>query len=496
MFEITFQNLSNVPAGVLCLGVFEDKIYTPSTTKWNEKLNNALTQVIESSSFTGQLGQSLPFFSPSLSDFNKIILIGMGKKEQLTALQIQKIGGHLVSALADVCNNDIFFPIDELDNLSEEDTALYLATGLRLRSWKFKKYKTTKEEKEVKSKKISFLVSQPELAERSWKNELKVLEGVFLTRTVVSEPPNVIYPESLAEVAKTLKDVGVKVNIMGEKELQKIGMGSLLCVGQGSDRESHVVVMTWEGTHKSEAPLAFIGKGVTFDSGGISLKPANGMEDMKWDMAGAGAVIGLMHALAARKASVNAVGIVGLVENMPSGKAVRPSDVVTSLSGKTVEVINTDAEGRLVLADILWYAQEQFKPRLIVDLATLTGAIIISLGSERAGLFSNNDQLAEHLLSSGDKTNELLWRFPIDASYDKELDSDIADIKNIGNGRGAGSILAAKFLQRFIKDDVPWAHLDIAGVAWATKDLSLCAKGATAFGVRLLNQMVQDHYEQ
>ncbi|OYV36985.1 MAG: leucyl aminopeptidase [Acidocella sp. 20-61-6] len=335
-----------------------------------------------------------------------------------------------------------------------------------------------------------------------------VAEGVELTRNLVTEPANELYPEEFAKRTEALKKLGIKVEIFDKKDLEKLGFGSLLCVGWGSARESRMVVMQWFGasgssnteskkTKKLKDPIAFIGKGVTFDTGGISIKPAAGMEDMKWDMAGAGTVTGLMAALAGRKAKVDAVGLIGLVENMPSGTAIRPGDVVKSYSGQTIEVLNTDAEGRLVLADVLYYAQERFAPKYMVNLATLTGAIIVGLGHEYAGLFSNNDELVEKLLAAGKATGEGLWRMPLaplGESYDKNLNSDIADVKNIGGGRAGGSITAAQFLQRFVNGK-PWAHLDIAGMAWAGKDTATTPKGATAFGVRLLDQLVRDNFE-
>ena len=323
----------------------------------------------------------------------------------------------------------------------------------------------------------------------------RIADGVYLTRDLVSEPANVIHPESLAEECRKLADLGVDVEVLGEKQMKKLGMGALLGVGQGSDRESQLVVMRWMGAKDKEAaPLALIGKGVCFDTGGISIKPAAGMEEMKWDMAGAGAVIGAMKALAGRQAKANVVGIVGLVENMPSGTAQRPGDVVTSASGQTIEVINTDAEGRLVLADALWYAREHFKPKAMVDLATLTGAIIISLGNDYAGLFSNNDQFSAKIEAAGKAAGEQVWRLPMGESYDKQLKSDIADMKNVG-GREGGSITAAQFLKRFV-GDTPWAHIDIAGTAWSKKDAATCPKGATAFGVRLLDALVAEGYEE
>jgi leucyl aminopeptidase len=322
----------------------------------------------------------------------------------------------------------------------------------------------------------------------------KIADGVFFARDLVSEPGNVIYPETLAEQCKELTKLGVKVEIFDEKKMAKLGMNALLGVGQGSVRESRMVVMSWNGAAKSKQPVAFVGKGVTFDTGGISLKPGPGMEEMKWDMGGSGTVIGLMKALAGRKAKVNVVGLVGLVENMPDGKAQRPGDIVKSMSGQTIEILNTDAEGRLVLADVLWYCQDKYKPQFIVDLATLTGAIIIGLGHEYAGMFANDDKLAEQLFAAGTATEEKVWRMPLHDNYDKKIKSDAADMKNIG-GRDAGSITAAQFLQRYV-NKTPWAHLDIAGVAWSKEAKPTVPKGATGFGVRLLDRFVADNYEK
>jgi leucyl aminopeptidase len=321
---------------------------------------------------------------------------------------------------------------------------------------------------------------------------------VFFTRDLVSEPANVLFPESFAErIRERLTPLGVEVEILGESKLAKLGMGALLGVGQGSERETQLVVMQYSGAPKvkNRKPVAFVGKGVTFDTGGISLKPGPGMEDMKWDMAGAGAVAGLMTALAGRKAKVNAVGVVALVENMPDGRAQRPGDIVRSMSGQTIEVLNTDAEGRLALADALHYTIDRFKPQAVIDLATLTGAVIIALGHEFGGLFSNDDQLVEQLVAAGLESGEKLWRLPLVDEYNKQIDSDAADMKNISGDRGAGSAIGAVFLKRFVKD-AKWAHLDIAGVAWGKKDKSTTPKGATAFGVRLLDRFVSDVFER
>jgi leucyl aminopeptidase len=375
-----------------------------------------------------------------------------------------------------------------------------LAFGAQLRSYRFDKYKTKQKPEQKRSlKRLTVATSGAKAAKRAYQPLDKAAAAVFLTRDLVSEPANVIYPETLAAEAGRLAELGVDVEILDEHKMRELGMNALLGVAQGSARPPRVVVMQWHGANDSAGarsqPLAFVGKGVTFDTGGISIKPAAGMGDMKWDMAGSAVVIGLMRLLAARNAPVNAVGVVGLVENMPSGTAQRPGDIVTSMSGQTIEVLNTDAEGRLVLADAVWYCQDRFKPRLIVDLATLTGAVIVALGHHQAGLFSNNDQLAERLVEAGKAVGEQVWRLPLHESYDREIDSDAADIKNIGGGRAAGSIIGAQFIQRFV-NDVPWAHLDIAGTAWSTKDAPTVPKGATAFGVRLLDRFVSQYYEK
>lgn len=488
---ITFSKSSSTPK-LLCLGVYEDKHLLPPTKAWDEKLNGLLTEALKSSKFNGKTDQLLSVFTP---DGLQIALVGLGKKTDQSESQWQKIGGSLISALDKSTDGTGAVEIYDVEGAQDTDVTSHLAFGALLKSWRFEKYFTKKTQDELFSpKKLEVVTSHPEDAQRKSAPLFSIAEGVFLTRTVVTEPANVITPETLSQAAEALKKDGVKVEILDERELKKLGMGALLGVAQGSANSPCVVIMRWEGGTKDEAPLAFVGKGVTFDTGGISIKPSTNMEDMKYDMGGAGVVIGLMKALALRKAKVNVVGVIGLVENMPSGTAQRPGDVVRSLSGQTIEVINTDAEGRLVLADALWYTQDRFKPKLMVDLATLTGAIVIMLGSERAGLFSSSDDLSQKLMDAGEKVGERLWNLPMDESYDKLMNSEIADVRNASNTREAGSITAAKFLQRFT-NKVPWAHLDIAAVTWANKDLALCAKGATAFGVRLLDRFVSDHYE-
>jgi leucyl aminopeptidase len=487
--KIAFQKPSSEKT--LCLGVFEENKFSLPAQTWDKTLEGLLKKSVENSKFKGKFNQTLNVFTP---EGMQIILIGLGKEENQKEQHWQKIGGVVIGALGASPTGEGAVEIHSLEGWEDDQVVANIALGALLKSWRFEKYFTKKPKDELFSvKKLTLLTPHPERAEKTFQPFSKVAEGVFLTRTVVSEPANVITPESLSKVAESLQKEGVKVEVLDNKDLKKLGMNAILGVGQGSENSTNVVVMRWEGGAKNEAPIAFLGKGVTFDTGGISIKPAANMEEMKYDMAGAGTVIGLMKALALRKAKVNVVGVVGLVENMPSGTAQRPGDVVTSLSGQTIEVINTDAEGRLVLADILWYTQDHFKPKFMVDLATLTGAILISLGGERAGLFTTDEELGKKLMDAGQKVGELLWIMPLDEAYDKEINSEIADMKNVGS-RGAGSITAAKFLQRFT-NNVPWAHLDIAGTAWTQKDLPLCAKGATAFGVRLLDRFVAENYE-
>lgn len=498
--KIAFAKPDLPTTGSVVVGVLEDLKLTPSAAALDRTLKGAIGRAIGSSSrFKGRPEDILSILAPAGSELARVMLVGLGKPSALDELAAQAIGGRIVAHLNGAGEKDAVVIVDEMPDvkLAPATIAANLAYGARLRSYRFDKYKTSeKPESKPTLKKLTVGVADVNAARKAFEPLDRVVEGVFFTRDLVSEPPNVIHPESLAEETKKLTELGVVVEILNEKQMKKLGMNALLGVGQGSERESQLVVMRWDGAPdaKDRRPIAFVGKGVTFDTGGISIKPAAGMEDMKWDMAGAGAVIGLMKALAGRKAKVNAVGVVGLVENMPSGKAQRPGDIVTSMSGQTIEVINTDAEGRLVLADALWYTRDRFKPKAMIDLATLTGAIMIALGQVHAGLFSNDEELAESLLAAGKAVGEPLWRLPLGESYDKLINSDVADVKNVG-GRHAGSITAAQFLNRFVKD-TPWAHLDIAGMAWTDKDSPTVPKGATGFGVRLLDRLVSDRYEE
>ncbi|MBO9696773.1 MAG: leucyl aminopeptidase [Sphingopyxis sp.] len=377
---------------------------------------------------------------------------------------------------------------------SDADDVLAFAMGARLRNWRLDTYRTRLADK-AKPSLATVTIASPhgDLAAR-WAENEAIADGVALTQTLVAEPPNIVYPESFVERCQHLADLGVELEVLDERQMKALGMGALLGVAQGSTRPPRLLAMRWNGGNPGDAPVVFIGKGVTFDTGGISIKPAAGMDMMKWDMGGAGAVAGAIKAIAGRKAKANVVGVVGLVENMPDGNAMRPGDIVSTMSGQTVEVLNTDAEGRLVLCDAISWAQKIYDPKVIVDLATLTGAMVISLGHEYAGIFANDDKLAADLIAAGEVSNNRLWRFPLSPAYDKLIDSPIADMKNVGPREG-GSITAAQFLKRYVEDGVAWAHLDIAGMAWADKDGPVWAKGATGYGVRLLDRYIAANHE-
>jgi leucyl aminopeptidase len=498
--KIVFAAPSQPKSGTIVVSVLEKRTLSPTGEALDKQSGGALTRAMAASRFTGRKDEVLGVLAPPQLAVGRVLLIGVGKAEALDRAALHALGGNIVAQLNSAGESEASVALDKLDGMKPKpaDAAADLAFGARLRAYRFDKYRTKeKPEQKPSLKALTIMTRDDAGAKRAFAPLEKVAEGVFFTRDLVSEPANIIYPETLAQAARSLEKLDIEVEVLDEKEMKKLGMGALLGVGQGSERPPRLVVMQWKGGPKGKnaQPLAFIGKGVTFDTGGISIKPADGMWDMKWDMGGAGVVIGLMKALAGRKAKVNAVGIIGLVENMPSGTAQRPGDIVKSMSGQTIEVLNTDAEGRLVLADALWYCKDRFKPKLMVDLATLTGAIIIALGSEHAGLFSNNDELAQRLVAAGAAVGEKVWRLPLADAYDRMMDSDAADVKNISGGREASSITAAQFLQRFV-DDVPWAHLDIAGTTWSKKDAPTVPKGATAFGVRLLERFVADHYER
>jgi leucyl aminopeptidase len=451
----------------------------------------ALTRAMAGSRFKGGKGQTLEVLAP-VAGGARLLAVGAGPAAELAAPGVEQAAAQAFQAVRATGVTTLTLALGDRSPAE----AASAGAGIKLAAYRFDKYRTTeKAEAKTSVTTVRIETSDPAAARSAFAPLSAEADGVNFTRDLVSEPANVLYPAEFAARVKALESMGLEVEIFGEAQLAEMGLHCFLSVGQGSDRETQMAVIQWKGADDPAAqPIAFVGKGVCFDTGGISLKPAEGMEDMKWDMGGAGAVAGLMHALAGRKAKVNAVGVLGLVENMPDGKATRPGDIVNTLSGQTVEIINTDAEGRLVLADCLTYTRRRFNPKFMIDLATLTGAIIISLGHDYAGLFSNDDGLSETLLAASKASQEALWRMPLPAAYEKQLDSLAADMKNIG-GRPAGSITAALFLQRFV-DKTPWAHLDIAAVAWRKPSSNpLSPEGATGFGVRLLNRMVADSYE-
>jgi leucyl aminopeptidase len=457
---------------------------------------SALDRAFAVADFSGKFASTVEVIAPQGSSLDRLLAVGVGKPANLKEYDWLKIGGTIAAQFRKAA--DVAVVLDLPDTAVSAADAAGLATGILLRAYNFDKYKTRKEDgdgKPVEHKPSKFTIqcADPAAAKKAFADAEAVTDGVMLARDLVNEPANKLGPVEFAAETKTLEKLGVGVEILTEKEMVKLGMGALLGVAQGSPRGARLVVMQWNGGKAKDKPIAFVGKGVTFDTGGNSMKPAAGMEDMKGDMGGAAAVTGLMHALAARKAKVNVVGIVGLVENAVDGHAQRPGDIVTSMSGQTIEILNTDAEGRLVLADALWYCNQRFEPKFMVNLATLTGAIMVALGQFHAGLFSNNDELSGRLTEAGVATQEKLWRMPMGPDYDKLIDSKNADMKNIG-GRFGGSISAAQFLQRFVKE-TPWAHLDIAGTALGSPSTEINQSWGSGFGVRLLERLVRDYYE-
>ncbi|MGG5811581.1 leucyl aminopeptidase [Falsiroseomonas sp. CW058] len=496
MPDIAFVKAALPRGGTLVLLLPEGEPPAGLAAEADAATSGLLARALEAANFKGRKGQSTTLWA--VGPYAKVVAVGLGKSGEVDAPAAEAAGGAV--ALATASDREACVAADALSPA----LAAGVAMGALLRAWRFDRYRTKeKEEDKPKLERLSIATSSATAAKAAFAPMRAVADGVFLTRELVSEPPNVLHPVEFADRCLALQKLGVEVEVMGLKELKRLGFGAMIGVAQGSQHEPRLVVMQWKGAPRggkkpAAKPMAFIGKGVTFDTGGISIKPAAGMEDMKWDMAGAGTVVGLMAALAGRRARADVVGLVGLVENMPSGTAQRPGDVVKTYSGQTVEVINTDAEGRLVLADVLWYCRERFEPRCMVDLATLTGAIIIALGHEHAGLFSNDDDLAARIAAAGKAVGEQAWRMPLGDAYDKQIKSDIADMKNVG-GRPGGSITAAQFLQRFVDTrggHVPWAHLDIAGTAWSAKDLPTAPKGATAYGVRMLDRLVAEMAEE
>ena len=485
--QIQFLDATQTPASaILVRPVNQDAI--PA------ELEPVLVEAARQSRFAGKPGQVFEGFVERAGKVLRVALVGLGGASASDRTgAVEKAGAGIVAKYLTAGEAALTVDLTGSGLTTQETTALLL--GARLRAWRFDTYRTKLTDDKKPSLTRIDVIGAPADVAADWAEEEAVAAGVEFTRELVTEPANVIYPESFVERVRTrVADTGLAVRVLDESEMSALGMGSLLGVAQGSARPPRLLVLEWKGGEQESKPIAFVGKGVTFDTGGISIKPAAGMEDMKWDMGGAGAVAGTMLTLALRKAKANVVGICGLVENMPDGNAQRPGDVVTSMSGQTIEVINTDAEGRLVLCDALTWVQREFAPTRIVDLATLTGAIIGSLAHEYAGLFSNDDTLAADLTAAGENTGDRLWRFPMGPAYDKMIDSPIADMKNVGS-RFGGSITAAQFLKRFIENDTPWAHLDIAGTVWADKPGATWDKGATGFGVRLLDRFVRDMLE-
>ena len=478
-------------AGVLAILVHDGRSLAGAGGDHDAAAGGSLTRAMSASRFTGGANSSLIIAAPTGVKADSIVLVGAGEAGKFDDLALETAAGAAYNAVK--LSGAETLTID-LGHLSAAGAAR-AAFAVRLAAYRFDKYRTKEKPDKIPSIQTVNIITRDIAAARAALEPLNaVADAVYFSRDLVAEPANILYPVEFARRVKELERLGLKVEILGEKEMEKLGMHVLLGVGQGSVRESQLAVIHWNGGKPGDAPIAFVGKGVCFDTGGISIKPAAGMEDMIWDMGGAAAVAGLMHALAGRKARVNAVGVLGLDENMPDGNAQRPGDIVKSMSGQTVEVINTDAEGRLVLADALWYTQDRFKPKFMVDLATLTGAMIIALGLDYAGVFSNSDELADAILAAGPKVNENVWRMPLPPQYDKIMDSVNADVKNSA-GRDGGSITAGLFLQRFT-NGVPWAHIDIAPVAWVTKSTrTTVPDGPVGWGVRLLDRMVADTYE-
>ena len=497
--NISFTDISLTKTGALAVLVTEAASLRGVAAEIDKKADGALRRAMKAANFTGKADSVIEILAPKGLNASRVLLVGVGKTGDLSAAALEKAGGVITGRLEKDKETSGAIVVEGISSarVTAAEASARVAFGAALRAYKFDKYKTSKggnhkdPKKELKT--LSIMSSSAAAARREYAPLSKVAEGICLARDLVNEPANILYPAEFAKRARALTKLGVKVEVLGEAQMQKLGMGSLLGVGQGSEHESKLVVMRWNGAKATDKPIAFVGKGVCFDTGGISLKPAAGMEDMKGDMGGAACVTGLMHALAARKAKVNVVGVIGVVENMPDGKAQRPGDIVTSMSGQTIEVINTDAEGRLVLADALWYTQQRFKPKFMIDLATLTGAIMVALGKEHAGLFSNDDKLSRQLGDAGQAEGEKVWRLPMGPAYNKLIDSKFADMKNVG-GRDAGSITAAQFLERFV-NKVTWAHIDIAGTAMASPQNATNQSWGSGWGVRLLNRLVADNYE-
>ncbi len=497
--NINFAPMDVLPTtGTLVILVSPEGKWGSTAAMLDERCGGTLTRAIDLAGDKVKRGP-IDIVCPQGVAYDRLMLFSI---DDAGDTAMETLGGKMATKLASIGIQHVGVLVEPLPDLAieEAELALALATGLRLRDYRFSKYRTASEGDETEAlgegiTAATFHLDDHAAAVAAWDEKAAIAAGVEHGRDLVTEPANVLTPAAFAEHCRQLGDeVGVEVDILDRQELERLGMRALLGVAQGSANEPYVAVMRWQGGPADEPPVALIGKGVCFDTGGISLKPSGGMEEMKFDMGGAAAVFGAMKAIAGRKAKVNVVAVLGLVENMPSGTAQRPGDVVKAMSGTTIEVINTDAEGRLVLADALHYTVQHFKPKVMVDVATLTGAVIVALGHEQAGLFASEDTLAKQLIEAGDAVGERVWRLPLGPDYAKHIKSEIADIKNTGRAREAGATAGAVFLERFV-GDVPWAHIDIAGVAWSKRDLPLAGKGATGFGIRLLDRFVSDHFE-
>ena len=492
--KVGFVPFSAASRGVLVVFCDEALKFGEATRKTLGAAANTVKRAAATNQFKGKSASTLDIPAPEGIKAERLIVVGVGKPAEIKEKDFLKFGGVTAGKL-NAASATVTIIAELPGGAMPADAAAGIASGLRLRAYKFDRYKTKKKDGENGGLRadVSIAVGDVAAARKAFAAESHVVDGVIIARELVNEPPNVLYPIEFARRASQLRKLGVGIEVLDVKAMTKLGMGALLGVSQGSTQPGRTVIMRWNGGKKGDQPVAFVGKGVCFDTGGISIKGAAGMEDMKGDMGGAACVVGLMHALAARKANVNVIGAIGLVENMPDGNAQRPGDIVTSMSGQTIEIINTDAEGRLVLADVLWYVAKKFKPKFMVDLATLTGAIMVALGTQHAGLFSNNDELAERLTKVGLETDERVWRMPLGPDYDKMIDSQFADVKNAGV-RNGGSITAAQFLQRFV-DDTPWAHLDIAGTAMGAPKTEINHSWGSGYGVRLLERLVAEYYE-
>jgi leucyl aminopeptidase len=493
--ELEFTGFEAPPAGVLILFCEQGIKLGPAARKTVAATGDLIKKAAATEHFSGKSGSILDILVPPGLAASRLLVIGVGRARDLKSRDFINLGGTAMGKIPSVANAATILADLPAGPIKPERVA-DIALGVRLRAYAFDRYKTKRKDDEEQSSelKLAIAVANGAAVRKSFAVREAVANGVVIARDLVNEPANVLHPEEFAGRAGELKKLGVAVEVLDVEQMKKLGMNALLAVGQASQHESRTVIMRWNGGKRDAAPVAFIGKGVCFDTGGISVKPAAGMEDMKGDMAGAACVVGLMHALAARKAKLNAVGAIGLVENMPGGNAQRPGDIVTTMSGQTIEIINTDAEGRLVLADLMYYVNKRWKPKFIVDLATLTGAILVALGQEYAGLFANDDKLADRLIAAGRETGERVWRMPLGPEFDKMIDSKFADMKNTG-GRHGGSITAAQLLQRFV-DNTPWAHIDIAGTAMGSPQTEINKSWGSGFGVRLLNELVARYYEK